>query len=153
MEILLLALYLVFIAAPASTYFHELGHALAANLVKADMIHITIGKGKQMIHLSNEKINTYVNRQFFLGAYTVSTRENPYTAYEKIFIALMGPLTNGIIVILLYILYGVIPNIYLELAFWFNLWLAIVNMIPFKWREKHTDGYTIYKEARTNNIL
>ncbi len=138
-------IFLIFAIAPLSTFFHELGHALAAKQVKAEVVTLRIGKGKQLFRIEIRELQIEIFSLFFMGGHTVSSRSPSYKLNELIYITLLGPLLNGIIAFLLILINRIEPFKFIELAIWFNLWLFFVNMIPIRIKDKHTDGYIVYK--------
>lgn len=140
-----LLLYFIFIVAPLSIILHEFGHAFAARTLQADHIIVSIGKGNILKTIGFKKIKIIIHAFFFLGGLAESNRKIPYKSPEIIFISIFGPIFNGIIVLLFYILSEMYPNNYFQLFFWFNIWLAVINLIPFKIGERQTDGYAIVK--------
>ena len=142
---LYLILYLIFAVAPISIVLHEFGHAFAARVVNADDIIISIGKGKQCKVIGFNRIQLIFHTVFFLGGLAESRRTEPYKKGELVWIAISGPITNALIAFLIYMLNEMYPNNYLQLFFSFNIWLAVVNIIPLKVKEKNTDGYMIMK--------
>ncbi|WP_106497357.1 site-2 protease family protein [Lentibacillus sp. Marseille-P4043] len=137
-------LWLLFFIAPISTVLHECGHMLGARLVKADQITLAVGVGKKMYHFSHKQYRVSIHALFFLGGLAYSERNKPYKPMEIVWITICGPFINGIAACLVYLLFG-FANGYVQLFILFNIWLAIVNIIPFKLKEKHSDGYTIVK--------
>ncbi|PAV29543.1 hypothetical protein CIL05_11815 [Virgibacillus profundi] len=146
MDIYLLV-FLITIAAPFSIFLHELGHAIAARTVNADQITLSIGLGNKISTIFLGKIQITINAIFFLGGLAKSERNIPYKSSEIVWISISGPITNAVFAFLVYLAYFIYPNNFLHLLFLFNLWLAFANIIPFKIKEKKTDGYTIFKEA------
>ncbi|WP_373892688.1 site-2 protease family protein [Virgibacillus natechei] len=136
-------LYLVFIVAPLSSLLHETGHAAAARTVGADQITLSIGLGKRIKTIIFDNVQITFHAIFFLGGLAKSERLIPYKPWEIIWITLVGPLTNAFFALLFYILYGIYPNEYLQLLFLFNVWIAFINSIPFKIKERRSDGYLI----------
>lgn len=150
MDIYLL-LYLVFIVAPLSSLLHEMGHAAAARIVGADQITLSIGLGKRINTVIFDKVQITFHAIFFLGGLAKSERIIPYKSWEMVWITMIGPITNAFFAFLFYILYVMYPNDYLHLLFLFNLWLAFVNSIPFKIKERHSDGYLILQTITKKN--
>lgn len=142
MDIYLL-LYLVFIVAPLSSLLHEAGHAAAARTVGADQITLSIGLGKRINTVIFDNVQITFHAIFFLGGLAKSERVIPYKSCEIAWITMGGPITNAFFALLFYILYAMYPNEYLELLFLFNIWLAFINSIPFKIKERRSDGYLI----------
>lgn len=140
-----LLLYFIFAAAPLSIILHEFGHAFAARIVHADHIIVSIGKGNILKTIGFKKIQIIIHVFFFLGGLAESNRKIPYKSLEMMWISIFGPFTNGIVAFLFYLLNETYSNNYFQLFFWFNLWLAVINLIPFKVGERQTDGYAIVK--------
>ncbi|AIF45442.1 M50 family metallopeptidase [Virgibacillus sp. SK37] len=141
-----LLFYLILIAAPVSIVIHELGHALMAIVLKAQKVEVSIGAGKKLWGLSQKSFQLSIYSLYFLGGVVEHEKEHPYKLREVIWISLAGPIMNAIVAFVFYLLYDWIPNDYISLFLLFNIWLAVVNLIPFKIKEKQTDGYTIFKE-------
>lgn len=140
-----LLLYLLFVVAPIGTVLHEAGHVIGAKSLNADRMRLTIGSGAIVSTFFIRKVQITIRTIFFLGGLASSERKNMYKPYELIWIAFCGPLTNGLIAFLLYILYTAYPSNYLLLLLLFNLWIAVINLVPFRFKEKQSDGYTIVK--------
>lgn len=139
-------LYLLFVVAPIGTLVHESGHALGARLVKADSVVLCIGLGKEATSFSFKNVHFKVHMFFFMGGYVQSERETSYTTGEKCFIAFCGPMLNMLCAIGLFcIQVYVVDHTFINLLLLFNVWLALINMIPFKFGNKQSDGYTMYR--------
>ncbi|RKQ37709.1 site-2 protease family protein [Oceanobacillus halophilus] len=145
MVMIKIVVFLIFFIAPISTLIHELGHAVAARLLRADFVSLFIGKGKRLVTFNIFQIQFVVNSFFILGGHTMSYKSPPYNMYESVYVTLFGPLLNGIVAFILSIFYSIQANIYIEIAIWFNLWLFFVNLIPIRLNERQTDGYIVYK--------
>lgn len=137
--------YLLFIVGPIGTFIHETGHAIAARIVKADQIQLSIGLGRKIKDFSIGYVQIKIHLLFFLGGFVQSERRQPYQLLEKISIAFFGPLHNIIYAVLFYYINLYVERELIQLLFLFNLWLAIMNMIPFKIKGRRSDGYTILK--------
>ncbi|MBP2077811.1 site-2 protease family protein [Oceanobacillus polygoni] len=135
---------LVLIIAPICTLIHELGHACGAKLVKADRIKLYLGIGKRQWTVALYDLELTFRSIYFVGGVTESKRDRPYKKSEIIWITFFGPMFNGVAATIIYIIHEVHPNSFLQLLFWFNVWMAVVNMIPFKFKGKQTDGFTIF---------
>jgi len=146
-----LIIYLVLVAAPISTILHETGHALAAKYAKADKIILLIGIGEPFKILTISNIQLVIHKLFFIGGMVESIRKQPYNKKEKIRITISGPVTNAITAMLSYFLYLMWPSKFLYLFFMFNIWVAVVNIIPFKIKGKQTDGYTVLQLIKEHN--
>ena len=143
-----LLLFLLFIVAPIGTLIHEGGHLIGAKLMKADYLHVTIGYGKKLFTFKCKNIQIIICCFFFIGGHVKNERYVPYRTIEMISIIVFGPLLNGVFAVFFYMLYDLFPNEYLFLLFLFNGWLALINLIPFKVKDKQSDGYMILKLLR-----
>lgn len=141
-------LYLLLIVAPIGTIIHEVGHLIGAKIVKSDQISLSIGLGKRIGSLSFKNVQVNIHLLFFLGGYVSNKREKPYQLLEMICIIGAGPLHNAIYATIFYLISSVFYNQYIHILFLFNLWLAIINFIPFKIKDKQSDGYTILSLLR-----
>lgn len=140
-----LLFYLILIVGPLSILLHESGHAIAARVVKADCITVSLGYGKILSSTVIERFQLNIHMVFFLGGLARSERKIPYKSSEIIWITISGPIANGLFTCLLYFIYVIYPNEYVYLLCLFNLYLTVVNIIPFRIKGKQTDGYTILK--------
>lgn len=152
MNTALMMFYLVLFVAPTSNFFHELGHLLGARLAKADVITITIGRGKEVLKLEYQNIGIQIGILFFTSAVTSSSREKPYGSFEMIYISFLGPFFNAIIVFICYPLYQDLTNPYFLLFILYNGWLFMMNCIPYKIGKQESDGYVIMKEIFQKNV-
>jgi len=135
---------LVFIIAPISLLFHEIGHIVGSAFMRASTIRLTIGLGKPLWHTKFANIEIVIRRFFLINSVTSTVRNTPFRKREKIFITIMGPLFSGILTLMTYIAYhALIASDILYVFFLFNLWLLIINLIPFKIGHKQSDGYTV----------
>ncbi|HLR73976.1 MAG TPA: site-2 protease family protein [Virgibacillus sp.] len=140
-----LLLFLIFIVAPIGTVIHELGHVIGASLVKSDRIMLSIGTGKKLGTISLKNVDISIHTLFFLGGYTYYERKDTYQSNELIWMTILGPISSCLFAYIFYYCYQVAPNSYFKLLFLFNAWLTIVNIVPFKFRRKSSDGYIIVK--------
>lgn len=136
-------LYLLLVVAPIGTLIHETGHLIGARMMKADHISLSIGSGKKIGTLSFKKIQINIYMYFFLGGYVHNKRRKPYTLLEMLCIIGLGPINNGIFAAFFYMVSSMYFNPYIHILFLFNLWLALVNIIPLKIKDKQSDGYMI----------
>lgn len=143
-----LLLFLLFFVAPIGTIIHEGGHLLGAKLMKADHMLISIGCGRKLFTVKYSNIQIHIRRFFFIGGLAQNKRDVPYQTIEMIWIIGFGPFLNGVFASLFYLLYCLIPSEYIYLLFLFNLWLVLINVIPFKVKDKQSDGYMILNLLR-----
>jgi len=140
-----LLLFTLFIVAPIGTFIHESGHMLGAQFMKADCVQLSIGLGKRLGTICFKKIHITIHALFFLGGFVQSERKLPYKPLDIFWITICGPMNNGIFALLFFSLNGIYANQYIYILYLFNLWLAIINMIPYKVKNRHSDGYIILK--------
>ncbi|GGJ94240.1 hypothetical protein GCM10007063_15960 [Lentibacillus kapialis] len=143
-----LFLYLIFIVAPAGTAIHEMSHMLGAKSVKADKILLTIGTGSIIYRTFRKKIHLVIRLFFFAGGMAYSERKTPYQPHERIRIAVFGPVGSFLAAGICAWFYIVFSSSYLLLMLLFNLWIAFINIIPFRFKNKQSDGYTIYEAIK-----
>ncbi|HLS60396.1 MAG TPA: M50 family metallopeptidase [Virgibacillus sp.] len=148
-----LLLFTLFIVAPIGTFIHESGHMLGAKFVKADCIKLSIGLGKEIGTICFKNVHITIHALFFLGGFVQSERHLPYKALDIFWITICGPMNNGIFALLFFSLNGVYTSQYIYILFLFNLWLAIINLIPYKVKDRHSDGYTILKTILPDSTI
>ena len=136
-------LFLLFIGAPISVLIHEFGHAIAASCVNAKHITIYLGSGRDLFAFRLGRLKLVVRLFYFVGGLTTNERSIHYSKRELLWITSFGSVLNGFVAIILFFLMMWVPNVYLSIMFWFNLWLAIGNLLPIRINDKKTDGYTI----------
>lgn len=140
----IISLILVFIIAPISLLFHEIGHVVGASTMRATSIRLTIGLGKPIWSTYIGDIQLVICRFFLINSVTATVRDIPFTRREKLLITFMGPSFSGLLTLITYIAYSTfVQSEILYLFYLFNLWLVIINLIPFKIGQKQSDGYTI----------
>lgn len=148
MSIQSVILFIVIIV-PFSLTIHEIGHAIGAKLRRADGIQLRIGSGKEIFRFTLFGVRVIFCVFYIFGTYTATVREIPFSRRERIFITVMGPLVNGLIAALLYMTYLFLyDNYLLFVAMLFNLWLFLINLIPYRIGERQSDGYIIYQIIR-----
>ena len=146
-------LYLLLIVAPIGTIIHETGHLIGAIIVKADRISISIGLGKKIGTYSFRNVTINIHTLFFLGGYVQSQRKASYETSEVVWITIFGPINNAVFAMIFYFMNEIYVHPYIQILFLFNLWLAVVNIIPFKIRGKQSDGYMILKAILKRDTL
>jgi hypothetical protein len=141
---IVLFFYLFFVIAPIGSILHELGHGLGALLLKAERVEIFIGIGKRIIDVTGKRLLVSLHLFFFLGGYSISQRERQYTRTEKAIICISGPALNLLVAgIASFAASFFSKNGMVDLFVYFNVWLGLINLIPFKIGRKHSDGYKI----------
>lgn len=148
---LILIVYLLLVVSPIGMIIHESGHAFGAKLVKATHITLTIGLGKRIFTFVTRRIKINIHSFYFLGGYTKTSGCNPDTNKNLFWITLFGPISNGLFAVIFYYLNQIFVSPYINLLFLFNLWLAMVNIIPFKYKGKQSDGYILLRSLQNKN--
>lgn len=137
-------LMLALVIAPISLLIHELGHLTGALLMKATSIRLTIGAGNILIEKQFQRVHLLIRKFFIVNSFTSTIREIPFRNREKIFITLMGPIFSSVLAFICYLTYhAIFPHYFIFIAFLFNGWLVIMNLLPYKIGQKQSDGYTI----------
>lgn len=80
-----------------------------------------------------------------LGGHTASERDPYYSKVEQIIISLFGPLLNGVVGILSTLIFSASNSSVLLFFNLFNIWLCVINLIPYRIGDKQSDGYVILK--------
>ncbi|MEJ8776835.1 site-2 protease family protein [Pseudogracilibacillus sp. ICA-222130] len=139
-------IFLIFFVAPFSLLIHELGHMFGAVRMKATKIQLSIGTGKKLYEKDEAQFHIIIRRLFLFHYATATVRDQPFTSKEKVVITLMGPVFNGIVAFIFFIIdLFFYEHLGIQLCMLFNFWLFFVNLIPFKIGQKQSDGYTIYR--------
>ncbi|CDQ19443.1 site-2 protease family protein [Halobacillus karajensis] len=141
-------LVLIFLVAPLSQLIHELGHIIPGLLFRSDHSELHLGRGKVLLSWKQKRVRVCIHLLFFQGAYSLNERESFFSNREKIWISAGGPLLNGLTASSLFFLsleegYGSFT-----LPFLFNLYLAVINLIPFSLKGKVSDGYRILQALK-----
>src|SRR5690625_4954207 len=139
-----LIFFLIIIVAPFSAIVHELGHVIGAYIVSSHKLRAMIGLGKKIFTISYKNIMIHFHIIIFIGGAITYERKKPYKNKELILITILGPLNNLLFAIIFYSIYLFFPNNYFYLLSIFNLWLAVINLIPFKISGRSSDGHMIY---------
>lgn len=148
---LILIVYLLLVVSPIGMVIHEFGHAFGAKLVKSVDITITFGIGKKIFTFVTKHTRINIHALYFLGGYTKTSGCKINTNKHVFWITLLGPLNNALFAIIFYYLNQIFVSPYLNLLFLFNLWLAVVNILPFKYKGKQSDGYIILQSLQNKN--
>lgn len=146
--IIYLLLFLIVIVAPFGTIIHEMGHGMTAYILSADAVTLHIGIGSRVKTFAWRRLTIHLYGMYFIGGITKSIRNPSFSTREKISIALGGPLGNAVVAFLLLIIFYPVHNPYIRLFILFQGWLMIINIIPFQWKGKKSDGYTIMQIIR-----
>ncbi len=134
-------LMVILVISPLSLLLHETGHTLAANVFTSAGVKLHLGIGPRLFTWKHARGEVAVNAIYFAGGMTISSQ--PEKAYGKIIIALAGPVTNLFVATIAPAL--PLPPSIIAWVLFFNLWLGITNLIPFKLLGKESDGWTVIK--------
>lgn len=144
-------LVFIIVIGPLSIILHEAGHCFVARIFRADQVELSVGRGKSIFVWKQNNFRVEVNRFFFLGGYSNYHKEQAFNRFELVWISLAGPLLNLLIFLGTY--WISIP--FIHLGSLFNLWLCLVNLIPFKVAMQESDGYKVasilWKTVRYNH--
>ncbi|MBB6455296.1 Zn-dependent protease [Salirhabdus euzebyi] len=135
----------LFLFAPISIILHEIGHAVSAWFLRADHINFSIGLGKRIYVKRSRKVQLIVHGLYFLGGQVSSERKVTFNPWEKVFISLGGPIVSGVVSVVLFFS-GFVHTKLIMLFFLFNVWLFIINLIPFRVGHRKSDGYVCLEE-------
>ncbi|RWZ60215.1 hypothetical protein EQV77_02670 [Halobacillus fulvus] len=138
-------LNLIIWMAPLSLFAHELGHVMMARLCRAEQSEIRIGTGRELFALVTGRMRVQVGWIFFHGAHSVNTRKQEFNRFEKAMISVGGPLINsGCAALIMLTPLHDLSRQFVILG-WFNVYLTVINLIPFSLKGKKSDGYTVWK--------
>jgi len=141
----------IVIIVPISLFWHELGHLLGAKLMRATHITLTIGTGKPILKWTFNNMTFIINRLFIFHSLTETNSFHTLSKKDKFVITLMGPISSLLLSFITFCFdIFLFNNVILVYASLFNLWLGIVNLLPFKINEKQSDGYTILQIIKMN---
>ncbi len=134
-------LILIIIIVPPSMFFHEIGHACFASMRGVPRIDVGIGFGKEFFSFRIRNVHVHLSLFFLFGAYASYSGEDDLTYGDKALISLGGPLFSMAAALLCW--WGFFEfrfNLLFTFMF-FNAWLALINLIPYKIKHKKSDGY------------
>lgn len=137
-------IFLILVIVPISLFIHELGHLLGAKYLKADRVTIYLGAGRKLFTLSFKEMTLNVSLLIMFNAHTQSERKQNFTNKELAFITMMGPLFSLIFTGFFSLLFIITTSELIFYFFLFNLWLAVINLVPFKTKNQKSDGYLIW---------
>ncbi|WP_075036774.1 site-2 protease family protein [Halobacillus dabanensis] len=142
---ILTIIVLIFLMAPISLFVHELGHVLPGLFFGSERSNIHIGRGSSLLHCRGKKLELSIHVWFFQGAYSINERSPAFSNFEKVWISIGGPLLNGLFALILSLFFSEAENPFVKVFLLFNLYLAIVNLIPFSFKGKGSDGYHVWQ--------
>jgi len=127
------------------TFIHELGHALAARIIAFKRVRLSIGSGKELTSFQFLHIEWKFHMICILGGYTSYETPRTYHPLDVAFVAMMGPIFNGITFLLIDLFTDKLISTSLYVFLLFNGWMFLANIVPLKWKEKQSDGYLVLK--------
>jgi len=136
-------LMLLVIIVPLSLLLHELGHGCIAYIRNVPCIDIGIGMGKEIFSFQIGRMHVHISLIFFLGAFASYSSEEGFKHLDKALISLGGPLFSMVAFWLCWWGFMTIQTNFLFTLMLFNGWLALINLFPYKIKEKKSDGYIL----------
>nr|WP_275576987.1 M50 family metallopeptidase [Thalassobacillus pellis] len=130
--------------APLGLLIHELGHAVAALLFKGQAV-MNLGVGTPVLKLRFKRLTLRIGLFFMLGGFTTSESSVGFKKWQEAAISIGGPLFNGIVFMILYKFVDIGKDGSIHTFMLFNLYLAVFNCIPIKFKERKSDGYRFMK--------
>ncbi|MCH1625587.1 site-2 protease family protein [Ferdinandcohnia quinoae] len=140
----------LFLSVPLTNLLHEVGHVSGAKFLGIKGSQIQLGTGPKLFHFHVKETKVDVMLAYFIGAYSTNEYQGRLQEWKRGVISLSGPILNIIVVVIMTIL-GLTETTSLRLFILFNLWVGGVNIIPFKIKEKESDGY-IFVKALVNLV-
>ena len=141
---MLLFVILLIVIVPITNFIHEWGHILLARSLKVTGTMIELGVGPKICSFRLLGCQCQINAVYFLGAQSFNESDEVISNWNKGLIALGGPLGNLFIAILLSISIT-IEDKAIWLFMLFNFWVGFVNLLPFKFFKKESDGLIFTK--------
>ncbi|WP_079530176.1 site-2 protease family protein [Halobacillus hunanensis] len=138
-------LSLLVIVSPLGLFIHEFGHVVFGLWFGADRSTLVTGSGRMILSKTFGKLTLQLNLLFFIGGYSFNEKQVAFNPWQQAGISLGGPLLNIIFAAGLFISDLIQYGQIIQLLFWFNLYLALVNMIPFRIKERESDGFRFLK--------
>lgn len=143
-EMVLFFLFCLVTIPPITHLFHEMGHLLMAKIMLVPGGNVVIGKGKVLFSFSFFETTFHIHQWFFLGGSTTFASVDKIPVWRRCLIYLGGPLMNGLCAFaLLTPGFGYAEHwttVWFQWLLLMNIWVCIVNLIPFQQRGKKSDG-------------
>lgn len=143
-------LLFLFFFVPLTNLLHEVGHVVAGRFLGINGTLIQLGSGPKLFHFDIKHTEINVMAIYFIGAFSTSDYSDRLVDWKRGVISLSGPLVN-ICIVLAMIFIGWTETTSLRLFILFNLWVGVVNIIPFKVKGKESDGY-IFVQALIHQV-
>ncbi|UOR12411.1 site-2 protease family protein [Halobacillus amylolyticus] len=136
---------LLFVVAPLGLFIHELGHAAVGLWNGAERSHLSLGVGPLLCKCKIKRLTVHLHYIFIIGGHSLNEKEADFTSKQQAMISLGGPLSNAVCAAVLYMSDLPQQSHVLQLLYFFNLYLALVNMIPFRLKGRESDGCRFLK--------
>jgi|SRR5690625_3682321 len=151
MNVMIELIIFVIIIVPFSLFWHELGHLIGAKIVRASHVTLTIGLGKTIYTLTFKQMTFVIKRFFLFHSLTETSRIERLSRKEIIIVTILGPINNLVLTVIASSSFLFIKaNMLVYLIIFFNGWLGLINLIPFKINNKPSDGYTIMQMIKND---
>ncbi|WP_096156714.1 MULTISPECIES: site-2 protease family protein [Bacillus] len=122
---------------------HELGHVVVARIFHVKKTRIVLGMGSPVFQFSILGTSVEINKIYMFGGYSTNDEDGKLSYLQQALISLGGPTLN-ILLIFASIPFITRENVYFFTLFIsFNIWIALSNLIPFKFGDKRSDGWVI----------
>jgi len=135
---------LIFVIVPITNFLHELGHILIAKFYSVKGTMIVIGSGRKLFHFTLFNTKVFIHAVYFIGALSTNESQEKITNWQKGLISLGGPFLNIGIGTCIYFS-GFYHNQFVLLFMLFNMWVGVLNVLPFKISKRESDGYVFVK--------
>ncbi|MDX5474859.1 MAG: site-2 protease family protein [Bacillaceae bacterium] len=133
----------VLVGIPIIHLVHELGHVLVARIFQVKKTRIVLGMGEPLVNLTLFGTKLEINRIYMFGGYSTNDESGNLPYFQQALISFGGPALNILLI------FASIPLITRESVYFFtlfisfNIWIALSNLIPFKFGDKRSDGWII----------
>ncbi|TLS37671.1 site-2 protease family protein [Pseudalkalibacillus caeni] len=142
------AIWFMLFVVPATIFLHETGHLIVAKVLKIKGLRMVLGTGPLLIEKNTLDVAVEIRLLYFAGGYSTTHSKGSIHKWKQGLISIGGPLIN------LFFCYGLMQwldsratNSFLQLLFLFNLWVGIINLIPFRIKGKESDGWNFIKNV------
>ena len=141
------------LAAPISNLLHEIGHILVARFFQVRGTQISLGIGPKLFGFKVGGTFLEINLVYFIGAFSTNDSSLEISDFKKAMIAVGGPVMNIVIAVVMMRIYE-IENMLVSLTIFYNIWLGIMNLLPYKFIGKASDGWvflsSLFEQMKNN---
>lgn len=133
----------IFILLPFIHLLHELGHVTFARLFRVQHTKIVLGAGPKWFQFTFLGTKIQWNTYYMVGGYSTNEQNGTLSPWKQALISLGGPLFN-VLAVVCSIPFITASNVNMMTVFiFFNGWIGLTNLIPFKIGHKCSDGWII----------